>query len=116
MRQAIIETVTGKVANVIEAGAGHPVASGHELRPAGDAAPGDTWDGTRFVKPVQPVLTPDEAREADAVRALGASPLREALVDTILDHENRLRALERVATITRVQARAALKARIKAHL
>ena len=52
MRKALIETITGKVTNVIliEDGADWPIPAGHTLRDAANANPGDTWDGVTFIR------------------------------------------------------------------
>ena len=55
-------------------------------------------------------------REAAADAQLELDAIRKALIDTLYDLENRLRALEGKASITRDQARATLKARVKAYL
>jgi len=57
----------------------------------------------------------DEA-EVAAEADVGAEPIREALVDTLLDLDNRIRVLEGQGSITRDAARTTLRTRIKAHL
>ena len=55
-RKAVIETATGKVANVIELedGADWSPPAGHEVRDAQGFGPGDTFDGVRFHKQPDP--------------------------------------------------------------
>lgn len=66
MRTALIETATGKVVNCIElepeSGNWQPPA-GHHIRDAKNGGPGDTWDGTQFIKPPSPTSTSSEQRK-----------------------------------------------------
>ncbi len=85
-RKAVIGAA-GLVENVIEAGDDFTLP-GKTLVPALDASPGDTWDGSQFVKPTPPpapvpqVVTPRQAELAllaaglldDVEAAVAASP------------------------------------------
>ena len=64
MRKALIRTSDGLVVNVIliEDGANWPIPTGHELRDAEGASPGDTWNGVKYVKPVPVVVKPQSGR------------------------------------------------------
>mgnify|MGYP001615882044 CR=1 FL=1 len=79
MRKAVIESATGKVVNVIEIadGATWTLPMGHSLRDAGNASPGDTWDGAKFVARAptaeQIVATKREAARVKAVTAILAN-------------------------------------------
>ena len=73
MRKALTRDFDGLVVNVIEIedGANWTPPVGHYLRDAGNASPGDTWDGTKYVpKPPGPEQVVAEKREAARVRAL----------------------------------------------
>ena len=67
-RMALIRTATGLVENVIELepGANWAAPAGYFTRDADDGGPGDTWDGTRFVKPPTPPPPPDRKAELRA--------------------------------------------------
>lgn len=71
MRKALIETATGKVVNVIELepNADWQPPSGHYVRDALNASPGDTWNGTSFVKPVLPPEVDPDVELALAIAA-----------------------------------------------
>jgi hypothetical protein len=69
MHKALIETATGRVANVIvlpDNWIGRlgdwKVPTGHELKDAGNVSPGDTWDGQKFTRP-EPVRTRPSTEE-----------------------------------------------------
>ncbi len=66
-RKALVETATGKVKNVIVIadGASYNPPSGQSLVDAGNASPGDTWNGLAFVSP-----TPTPASTINAVAQL----------------------------------------------
>lgn len=57
MRFAMLRDVDDFVVNVIEyeLGGNWQPPEGHYLMIAGDASPGDTWDGSKFVKPEPPI-------------------------------------------------------------
>jgi len=60
MRQAVVRDSDGFVTNVIEALENWDgVAEGHTLIPSDTAGPGDTWDGTDFIRPPRPAPDPD---------------------------------------------------------
>ena len=92
MRQAIIETATGKVVNVIELepGAAWTPPAGHTVRlaatasPRSVAGPGDTWDGTRFNKAADPAPTPTEVSRASAIVKLQGLGLTRAEIAALL--------------------------------
>lgn len=66
MRKAIINRATGLVVNVIEleARASWTPPDGHEVRSAGKAGPGWSWNGQRFLPPVPLAPTrQDELRD-----------------------------------------------------
>ena len=70
-RMALVETVTGKVINVIELepNSDWQLPIGHEIWDAEDGGIGDTWDGVKFVKPPNPLPSlpdPDIAAWASA--------------------------------------------------
>lgn len=74
-RKALIETATGKVLNVIELedGANWQPPMGHYVREAGNANPGDTWDGTKFIpRPPSPEEIANQKREAAKTKAIQA--------------------------------------------
>lgn len=58
MRKAVIRQSDGYVANiiVIENGANWQLPEGYYLIDAGDGSPGDTWNGTNFIKPELPII------------------------------------------------------------
>jgi len=60
MRKAVVKKSNGLVENVIEIkeGAKWKPPRGCYLIDAVDASPGDTWDGTKFVKP-EPEIVPE---------------------------------------------------------
>ena len=62
-RYAVIEKTTGKVTNVIEwnGTAAWTPPTGHVVRQSDIAGPGDTWDGSRFVRPVLTPATDERA-------------------------------------------------------
>jgi len=74
-KHAIIDDATGNVDNVIEWDGVTPLDfPGKTLRTASDVSPGDTWDGTKYVKkppPPEPPPTPVQLLQAelDAVKA-----------------------------------------------
>ena len=64
MRKALIRDSDHLVMNVIllEEGADWLVPSGHTLQDADNAGPGDTWDGSKYVKPAPVVVKPQSGR------------------------------------------------------
>ena len=62
MRVAVIRTATGLVENVVlvEPGASWSPPPGCFTRDAAGAGPGETWDGTKFLKAPKPAATPAE--------------------------------------------------------
>ena len=73
MRKALIRKADGFVENVIEIeeGANWRAPDGCILIDAFDASPGDTWDGTKFIKPEpEPIeLSRDLEAEIDELKA-----------------------------------------------
>jgi len=92
MRQAVIETATGKVTNVIEfvdgdvwgPPPGYFVRAATTTAPRSVAGPGDTWDGTRFIKAVDPAPIPAEIARASAIVKLQALGLTRAEIAALL--------------------------------
>lgn len=81
MRKAVIRDTDGLVENIIEwkPDSKWPIPKGYVLIDAGDGSPGDTWDGTKFVKP-EPVL-PEPPRSThistiDTIDTTKARPVR----------------------------------------
>ena len=81
MRKAVIRNTDGYVENIIEieADSTWQIPEGFSLIDAGDGSPGDTWDGTKFVKP-EPVI-PEPPRSThistiDAIDPAKARPVR----------------------------------------
>ena len=69
MKYAVVDDVTSVVANVIELeeGATWSPPKGCSLQKAENAAPGDEWDGQRYVRPLPPSMeTTDKERYAAA--------------------------------------------------
>ena len=93
MRQAVIETTTGKVVNVIELEAdaawapppGQFVRAAVTAAPRSVAGPGDTWDGTRFNKAADPAPTPREIARTAAIAKLQALGLTRAEIAALLE-------------------------------
>ena len=56
MRKALVRTADGFVENVIEIDevSTWPIPAGYSLRASQVAGPGDTWNGTRFVRSTPP--------------------------------------------------------------
>jgi len=73
MRKAIIRQSDGRVVNVIEieAKANWKPPDDCQLADAKDGSPGDTWDGTKFIKPETIVPEPvrDLLAEIDTLEA-----------------------------------------------
>ncbi len=77
MRKALIRESDGYVENVIVADDNFPAPEGRILVESDSAGPGDTWDGTDFVRPDPPPSPEDPVRvpqlsadELEQVRAL----------------------------------------------
>jgi len=71
MRKAVIKQTDGFVENVIEIeeGANWRLPEGYELVDGNDASPGDTWDGSQFIKPIlEGIVVRDLEAELDALK------------------------------------------------
>lgn len=77
-------------------------------RPPG-ATPYYTWDGSQWVRDAD---TDDRKLELDIDSAFTESRVARLFFELNFDQENRLRALEGSPSITRIQYRDALKARL----
>ena len=64
-RYAIIERITGKVVNVVvwDGGPSWAPPANCDARLSDVAGPGDTWNGTRYIKPSAPLLPPPTLEE-----------------------------------------------------
>lgn len=84
MKKAIIETATGLVLNIIEikSGAAYDPGPGRELRNAGKARTGGTWNGTAYIAPPAREPKPDPQAELDA--AIGAATTIDELKAALL--------------------------------
>ena len=74
-RKALIETLTGRVDNIIELkdGAAWEAPPGYTTRDADNASPGDTWDGAKFIpRPPTAEEVANTKREAAKQRAITA--------------------------------------------
>jgi hypothetical protein len=96
MRHAVVNIATGSVVTVVELSdpATWPVPAGHQIVPSDAASPGDTWNGTTFVKPPAPTGDPVlvAAFAAEAARA-----------ETFRADSGRVDLLQRLRTATPAQ-------------
>ena len=75
MRKALINTATKQVVNVIELEptSTWQIPTGYQVMDAGNASPGDTWDGAKFVpRPPTAEEVTNTKREAAKQRAITA--------------------------------------------
>ena len=70
-RKALIRSKDEEVVNIIvwEPGANWTTPVDHYLREPANAGIGDRWDGSKYVKPASPGLTPDQQAWAAATAA-----------------------------------------------
>lgn len=82
MRKAVIRDTDGYVENIIEweEGTSWQLPDGHYLIDAGDGSPGDTWDGTKFVKPELPISEPPRSTHISTIDAIDTSKARPARI------------------------------------